>query len=159
MSPMKPAALLLAALLLSGCGIQHTTAADRSYQTAAQQASSCVKVARPVDRQLTALASRMSVGMMFDDYNRAVGSARVAYDRMLRASKAAGGMSRTCVKSVGEPLRGSLNAYIRALNVWNRCNYPCSISKGPAAAKARKAWRQGARLANKADAALRWLQP
>lgn len=162
MSPVKTVALLfVAALLLAGCGIHHTTAAEARDQAALRQARACVKVMRPVDEQLSALTSRLSVGMLYDDYNKALGSARVTYDRMLQAANDRGGMGGTCIKYVGAPLQGSLNAYIRAENAWTRCNatYGCSIQHGVARQQTRKAWRQGARLANKADAALRWLQP
>lgn len=174
---------LLATLLLggamAGCGVQHPTAAvlrHRAQERAAEQRQKaaaqrrqhqsalyqeCKAVTGTVDQRLTALASRMEVGMQFADYSNAVGSARVAWDRMLRAAKARGGISDECIHRVGDPLQHALNAYISADQTWNKCNsdYACSLDRGSAHRTTQRAWAKAQRLSSRADSALSAMQP
>lgn len=176
------AAALAGGLLViaAGCGsASHPSAAQRQHQaqeraaeqrqTAAAQRRAhqsalykeCKAVAWTLDQRLTALDSRMAVGMQFASYGNAVGSARVAYDRMIRSAKQRGGVSNQCVNRVAEPLRRSLNAYIDANVTWNKCinDYSCSIDQGAAKRKVQNDWVKAGRLATRADDALAAMQP
>jgi hypothetical protein len=122
----------------------------------------CKAVVGPLDDQLTALNSRLSIGLPFADYGQAVGAAKVAYDKLIRDAKARGGISNECINRVGKPLQSGLNAYVKAYNVWNSCidTYSCSFSKGsPALKKAQAQWAIASRVVNRADGALTGLQP
>jgi hypothetical protein len=175
---------IVAVMLSFGCSSlsasPNDTAGERASQTQETQAKArqraaeekkakqsalyeeCRKIAGKLDTRLTELDSRLSVGLPFADYSRAVGSAKVAYDKLLRDAKAHGGVSEACINKVGIPLEKALNAYMKAHQVWDDClaTYSCSFDKGsPALEKAQVSWAKASRLISRADDALVDLQP
>jgi len=139
---------------------QKAAAAKKARQSAVYE--ECRKVAGTLDDRLSELNSRLSVGVPFAEYGKAVGSAKVAYDKFIRDAKAQGGVSDACINKVGIPLESALNAYIRAYQVWNDCidEYSCSFDKGsPALKKAQASWAKAARLMSRADNGLAGLEP
>jgi hypothetical protein len=118
-------------------------------------------VANGLDKRLSELNSRLSVGMAFAEYGDRVGSARVAYDALIRDAKARGGISDACINKVGIPLQSAFNDYTAAYNLWNSCinDAGCDTSKGATHDKMQTKWSKAGRLVDKADSALTGLQP
>ena len=139
---------------------QRAAAAKREHQTAVFK--ECQRVVGPLDARLMDLNSRLSVGLAFAKYSNEVGSAKVAYDKVIRDAKAQGGISDVCINKVGTPLQDGLNAYIAAYDTWSNCinDSYCSFDKGSAAlTKTQKSWAKADRLVSRADTALSDLRP
>lgn len=184
MKGLSLAGAAIVAILTTGCGSSNVSPQDdaRAHASLSQEAQAksrqkaseerkarqsavyeeCRKVANVLDERLTELDSRLSVGLPFADYGKAVGSAKVAYDKFIRDAKAQGGVSAACVNKVGIPLEGAVNAYIKAYDVWNNCvdTYSCGFDKGsPALKKAQADWTKASHLVTRADNGLAELQP
>lgn len=176
------AALLVAAMMLSGCGgAQGPTPAEKaaaSKSAAAEKAAKdraeaaakrkahqtavfkeCQEYAGPLDTKLGDLNSRLGVGMPLNDYGNRVGAAQSAFDSLIKKAKANGGISGQCINRVITPLSNAMLAYENAYQVWNNCNYPCSVSSGDAKKKVQGAWLKASNAIDKADTALAKLQP
>jgi len=172
------------AILTTGCGASSDSTQDNAKARASQSQEAqakarqkaseerkarqsavyeeCRKVANVLDERLTELDSRLSVGLPLADYGKAVGSAKVAYDKFIRDAKAQGGVSSACINKVGIPLESALNAYIKAYDVWNNCvdTYSCSFDNGsPALKKTQAHWAKASQLVTRADNGLARLEP
>ena len=108
---------------------EQAAAARKAKQTAVYR--ECKAVVGPLDETLTALNSRLGVGVPFAKYSDLVGEAPVAYDKLLREAKTRGGISDPCVKRVGTPLESALNAYTSAYSTSGRgtaLDEPCPVT-------------------------------
>ena len=164
------------ALGLAGCG--EVPAADQAKaqdETAAQQRADkaqerkakqtavfkeCSSMLGDFDDSLSSINSRLSVGLPFVDYSKAVGDATVSHDAVVKKATAAGGISDDCIIKVATPLENALKAYVNAYNTWNDCigeDY-CTFD-GDTLAKAQKAWTRADTLVTKGETALADLQP
>lgn len=79
------------------------------------------------------LESRISVGVVFQDYNNYVGDLASAYDRIRQ-----GRLTTYCVTQVVEPSRKTLNAHIDATSTWDDCIQ--SLSCGDVEPRLRDHW-------------------
>ncbi len=82
---------------------QEAAAERRARQSAVY--TECRSVVGPLDTKLTDLNSRLSVGLPFAKYSDQVGSAKVAYDKLIRDAKARGGSATNA--SIGSAHRWS----------------------------------------------------
>lgn len=169
------AAVLVALITAaSGCGSQPhgPSAAEKAAEARAKAAAQrkaketqlfkeCADTTAPLEKKLSDLNSRVSVGLQFQDYTTRVGTARVAYDGVVKQMKS-NGISQRCLTAVGEPLESSLNAFVTAGNTWNKCvtDYNCSLDKGSASLTSmQKSWVKATRMLNKADKGLNTMRP
>ena len=152
MNKLSLVGTIVALMLTFGCSSLSAspkdTAEERASQTQEEQAKArqraaeekrakqsalygeCRKVAGKLDIRLTQLDSRLSVGLPFAEYSDAVGSAKVAYDKLLRDAKSHGGLSEACINKVGIPLEKALNAYMKAHRVWDDGPCPRTLDTG-----------------------------
>jgi hypothetical protein len=117
--------LLGLALMLSACGEDGTTAAEKPASTpkttsvppphAATTRSSCRQL-RPFLGSTVKLRDDLARGLSYDDYLRAVQGVRAVYAR-IDADKLTAG----CLLAAGGPAERALNLYIDATNTWGDC--------------------------------------
>lgn len=81
---------------------------------------------RPLVSALSALDSKLSIGVLYDEYRIAVQDAQIAYDAVTGTHQ-----EYPCISNVGVPSESALNDYIGALRAWKAC-----IDDGPRCAKA-----------------------
>jgi hypothetical protein len=181
---MRAVAAVLATVLLAalcGCGTEGeggNTTTSASDKAAAEQKrkddeaaakrlatltaryQNCANVSRALDTKLNDLNSRLSVGLPFADYSKAVGDVRVAYDRMFKQLGKPTASDYACLTRVLAPLEGATNAYASAYNVWNDCigDYNCTF-EGETLKKAQESWKQAATRTARAERGLKVLNP
>jgi len=173
----KKIVALSAALIigLSGCGSSGTgeSAADKAAAARASQAAAakahqsevyreCKTFMGPLDTKLSNLDALLDTGVQFSEYTSRVGQVSIAYNKLVKAMKANGGIDQHCLNKVGIPLEAAYNAYTRGGNTWNDClqDYDCSFDKGSTAlTSTQKQWAKADRSISKAEAALNKLAP
>ena len=76
-------------------------------------------------KRTRALNSRLDIGLNYDEYSDQVADLKVAYDAIDFGG--AGDDSLKCLSSVGVPLEGALNQYVKSYRTWNACfeDYDC----------------------------------
>jgi hypothetical protein len=117
--------LLGLALVLSACGEDRTTAADKPADTAKARSvplrhtgttrSSCRRL-RPFLASMARLRDDLARGLSYDDYLREVQGVRGVYARLDPDKLTAG-----CLLASGGPAERALNLYIDATNAWGDC--------------------------------------
>jgi hypothetical protein len=90
-------------------------AGRKAKDTAAR--TTCASYLAPLLDELTALESRLGIGMNHSDFAGYVGDAAVAYDRI-----PFGTMRLECTLTAGIKLKKAINEYIKANNAWQECN-------------------------------------
>jgi hypothetical protein len=116
--------LLGLALILSACGEDGTSAADRparSESTGSAPTPKKVTVRtchqlRGFVASMSALRDKLARGLSYDDYLREVQSVRSLYSEI-----DAGKLSLGCLLVSGGPAERAFNLYIEATNAWGDC--------------------------------------
>lgn len=101
---------------------------ERGREQAAYQA--CSATFSGLQDSLSELDSRLSVGLDYEDYGRAVADARVAYDKIdFQHLRIPYDDSLRCLGGVGVPLERALNQYTAAYERWDTCfgDYSCDV--------------------------------
>jgi hypothetical protein len=151
--------LLGLALILSACGEDGTTAADRPASTAktkpvrqprgATADSSCRRL-RPFVGSMTKLRDDLARGLSYDDYLREVQGVRSVYAR-IDADKLTAG----CLLAGGGPAERALNLYIDATNTWGDCLATVSCDTRSVEPKLQRKWALAAHRLTSARQGLR----
>lgn len=127
----------------------------RAEELAARQEryDQCRTTSADLIEQLQTLDSKLSVGMVFRDYNDAVGTAQVALDAMVRTVKADETLKNDlinsgCTERVLMPLGKAMAKYAHASDVWNDCfeDLYCDIDDGPEGDKVDADWLRASEL-------------
>jgi hypothetical protein len=140
--------LLGLALMLSACGEDGTTAADKPASTARTTSaapprpvaarSSCRRL-RPLLGSMAKLRDDLARGLSYDDYLREVQQVRAAYAR-LDAEKLTAG----CLLASGGPAERALNLYIDATNAWGDCLATVACDTHSVEPKLQRKWARAA---------------
>lgn len=151
--------LLGLALMLSACGEDGTTAADKPASTvdttpgapphAASARSSCHQL-RPFLGSMVKLRDDLARGLSYDEYLREVQGVRTAYAR-IDADKLPAG----CLLAAGGPAERALNLYIDATNSWGDCLATVSCNTRTVEPKLQRKWALAARRLASAQRGLR----
>jgi hypothetical protein len=151
--------LLGLALLLSACGEDGTTAADKPASTAktapvppprtVPTRSSCRRL-RPLLGSMAKLRDDLARGLSYDDYLREVQEVRAVYAR-LDADKLTAG----CLLASGGPAERALNLYIDATNIWGDCLATVSCDTHSIEPKLQQKWARAAHQLTSAHQGLR----
>lgn len=145
--------LLGLALVLSACGEDGTTAADRSasptnptvtqtthpHAKAVPTHTSCRRL-RPFLGSMAKLRDDLARGLDYRDYLREVQGVRSVYARV-----DAGALTAGCLFASGGPAERALNLYIDATNTWGDCLATVSCSTRSIEPKLRRKWALAAR--------------
>lgn len=151
--------LLGLALMLSACGEDGTTAADKPVSTARTTSaespspvptrSSCRRL-RPLLGSMTKLRDDLARGLSYDDYLREVQQVRAAYARLDADRLTAG-----CLLASGGPAERALNLYIDATNAWGDCLATVSCDTRSVEPKLQRKWARAAHQLAAAQQGLR----
>jgi hypothetical protein len=151
--------LLGLALMLSACGEDGTTAADKTASTAkttsvppphaAPARNSCRRL-RPFLGSMVKLRDDLARGLSYDDYLREVQGVRAVYAR-IDADKLTAG----CLFAGGGPAERALNLYIDATNTWGDCLATVSCNTHSVEPKLQRKWALAARQLTTAQQGLR----
>jgi hypothetical protein len=76
----------------------------------------CADQLGPLLTELSALDSRLSVGLNFERYSNLVSDIQVVYDQIPFEE-----LGPECVNRVGIPTERAFNDYVKAYNIWNNC--------------------------------------
>jgi hypothetical protein len=147
------------ALILSACGEDGTTAADRSASTAKTTSAppqhptaarrSCRQL-RPFVGSMAGLRDDLARGLSYDDYLREVQRVRTVYAR-IDADK----LSAGCLLAGGGPAERALNLYIDATNTWGDCLATVSCNTRTIEPRLQRKWALAARQITTAQRGLR----
>jgi hypothetical protein len=151
--------LLGLALILSACGEDGTTAAEKPTSTtkttsvppppATTTRNSCGRL-RPFLGSMTKLRDDLARGLSYDDYLREVQSVRSVYARIDPDELTAG-----CLLASGGPAERALNLYIDATNTWGDCLATVSCSTRSVEPKLQRKWALAAHQLASAQQGLR----
>ena len=150
--------LLGLALMLSACGEDGTTAADRPASTASTAVpqpsdgvapSSCRQL-RPFLGSMANLRDDLARGLSYGDYLHEVQGLRSVYARI-----DAGKLSAGCLLASGGPAERTLNLYIDATNTWGNCLATASCSTRSIEPKLQRKWGLAARQLTVAQQGIR----
>ncbi len=152
--------LLGLALMLSACGEDGTTAADRPAKTTgtasappstrAQSAPSSCRQLRPFVDSMAKLRAALVRGLSYDDYLREVQDVRSIYARVDVDKLSAG-----CLLTTGGPAERALNLYIDATNTWGDCLATVSCNTRSVEPKLQRKWALAAHQVAAAGQGLR----
>lgn len=151
--------LLGLALMLSACGEDGTTAADKPETTTGKASSPPPHVAttrdfcrglRPFVGAMAKLRTDLARGLSYDDYLREVQRVRAVYAR-IDADK----MTAGCLLAAGGPAERALNLYIDATNTWGDCLATVSCNTRSAEPKLQRKWALAAHQITIAQQGLR----
>jgi hypothetical protein len=141
--------LLGLALMLSACGEDGTTAADKPASTTdtrsarpphpATTSDSCRRL-RPFLGSMAKLRDDLARGLSYDDYLREVQGVRSIYARIDVRKLTAG-----CLLASGGPAERALNLYIDATNTWGDCLATVSCNTRSIEPKLQRKWALAAR--------------
>jgi hypothetical protein len=136
--------LLGLALMLSACGEDGTTAAEKPASTSrtvsappsqpAPGHDSCRRL-RPFVGSMARLRDDLARGLSYDDYLREVQSVRSVYARIDADELSAG-----CLLASGGPAERALNLYIDATNTWGDCLATVSCNTRTVEPKLQRKW-------------------
>jgi hypothetical protein len=136
--------LLGLALILSACGEDGTTAAEKSASTSrtasappsqpATGRDSCRRL-RPLVGSMARLRDDLARGLSYDDYLHEVQRVRTLYAR-IDADK----LSAGCLLAGGGPAERALNLYIDATNTWGDCLATVSCNTRTVEPKLQRKW-------------------
>jgi hypothetical protein len=151
--------LLGLALILSACGEDGTTAADKPANTTntvtappphvATSRDSCRRL-RPFVGSMAGLRDDLARGLSYDDYLSEVQSVRSVYAR-IDADK----LSAGCLLASGGPAERALNLYIEATNTWGDCLATVSCNTRTVEPKLQRKWALAAHRVTTAQQGLR----
>jgi hypothetical protein len=151
--------LLGLALMLSACGEDGTTAADKPASTAGKRSvppphaagrrGSCGRV-RPFLGSMAKLRDDLARGLSYDDYLREVRGVRSVYAR-IDADKLPAG----CLFAAGGPAERALNLYIDATNAWGDCLATVSCNTRSVEPKLQRKWALAAHQVTTAQRGMR----
>lgn len=151
--------LLGLALILSACGEDGTTAAEKPASTTKQTTapsprpaadhSSCHQL-RPFLGSMSKLRVDLARGLSYDDYLSEVQDVRSVYARI-----DAGGLTAGCLLASGGPAERALNLYIDATNTWGDCLATVSCSTRSVEPKLQRKWALAAHQLTAARQGLR----
>jgi hypothetical protein len=151
--------LLGLALMLSACGEDGTSAADKPASTAkvrsapsshtAIKRNSCRRLV-PFLGSMVRLRDDLARGLSYADYLREVQSVRSVYARV-DADK----LSTGCLLTTGGPAERALNLYIDATNTWGDCLATVSCSTRSIEPKLQRKWALAAHQLTTARQGLR----
>lgn len=145
--------LLGLALMLSACGEDGTTAADKPASDppahAATVRASCHQL-RPFVGSMASLRDDLARGLSYDDYLREVQRVRTVY-----AHIDAGKLSAGCLLASGGVAERALNLYIDATNTWGDCLATVSCNTRSVEPKLQRKWALAARQVTTAQQGLR----
>lgn len=151
--------LLGLALMLSSCGEDGTTAADKPASTteaasaplphAAAVRDSCRQL-RPFVGAMASLRDDLARGLSYDDYLREVQRVRTIYARI-----DAGKLSAGCLLASGGAAERALNLYIDATNTWGDCLATVSCNTRSVEPKLQRKWALAAHQVTTAQQGLR----
>jgi hypothetical protein len=158
-SAMTVGILLGLALMLSACGEDGTTAADKPASTImpasappshpATSRDSCSQL-RPFVGSMASLRDDLARGLSYDDYLREVQGVRAVYARIDADELSAG-----CLLAAGGPAERALNLYIDATNTWGDCLATVSCNTRSVEPKLQRKWALAARQVTTAQRGLR----
>lgn len=141
--------LLGLALMLSACGEDGTTAADKPASTTDTRSAppphtvtfrnSCRRL-RPFVGSMVKLRDDLARGLSYDDYLRGVQGVRSVYARI-----DAGKLAAACLLASGGPAERALNLYIDATNTWGDCLATVSCNTRSIEPKLQRKWALAAR--------------
>lgn len=136
--------LLGLALMLSACGEDGTTAADKPASTTKTTSAppphmaiardSCHRL-RPFLGSMTKLRDDLARGLSYDDYLSEVQGVRSVYAR-IDADK----LTASCLLAGGGPAERALNLYIDATNTWGDCLATVSCNTRSVEPKLQRKW-------------------
>jgi hypothetical protein len=151
--------LLGLALMLSACGGDGTTAAEKPANPTsttsappshtATTRNSCRQL-RPFLGSMTKLRDDLARGLSYDDYLREVQSVRSVYAR-IDADKLTAG----CLLASGGSAERALNLYIDATNTWGACLATVSCNTRSVEPKLQRKWALAAHQLASAQQGLR----
>jgi hypothetical protein len=151
--------LLGLALMLSACGEDGTTAADKPASTAdttpapppraATTRNSCHQL-RPFLGSMVKLRDDLARGLSYDEYLREVQGVRAVYARI-----DAGKLPAGCLLAAGGPAERALNLYIDATNSWGDCLATVSCNTRTVEPKLQRKWALAAHQLASAQRGLR----
>ena len=151
--------LLGLVLILSACGENGTTAADKPANTTntvrgptphvATSRDSCRRL-RPFVGSMASLRADLARGLSYDDYLREVQRVRTLYSRI-----DAGKLSAGCLLASGGAAERALNLYIDATNTWGDCLATVSCNTRSVEPKLQRKWALAAHLVTTAQQGLR----
>ncbi len=101
----------------------------------------CVAAMGPLVTSLEDLDSRLSVGLTYAEYSKAVADLRVFYDRIKIAT-----LDLDCLTLVGSPAETAMNDYITAYNTWNKCVASVSCTNKSIQTKLQAQWSKATDL-------------
>lgn len=139
---------------------EHQQLVDRNqariarFQEALSTYRTCTRELRPLLQRFQRFHSRLSVGLVFQDYTAAVGDLRVGYDRVRWRL-----LDSPCITDVGEPIRKSFNEYVAANERWNDCIGDLYCNLDDIDPQLQKDWNRATRYMNDAQRGLRTLRP
>jgi hypothetical protein len=99
--------------------------------------------------------SRLSVGLSYSDYSTNVADVRVAYDQADYDALD----DIDCIGSVGVPLEGALNQYVKAANIWDDCFEDIYCENDSIDPELQSHWEKAGRLATRASKGLAAMEP
>jgi hypothetical protein len=151
--------LLGLALILSACGEDGTTAADRPAGTinttpsvpphATISRSSCRQL-RPFVGSMVKLRDDLARGLSYDDYLHEVQGVRLVYARIDADRLSAG-----CLLAAGGAAERALNLYIDATNTWGDCLATVSCNTHSIEPRLQRGWALSAHQLTSAQQGLR----
>ena len=151
--------LLGLALILSACGEDGTTSAEKPASTTntvtdptphvATRRDSCRRL-RPFVGSMAGLRDDLARGLSYDDYLREVQSVRSVYAR-IDADK----LSAGCLLASGGQAERALNLYIDATNTWGDCLATVSCNTRTVEPKLQCKWALAAQQVTAAQQGLR----
>lgn len=155
------AAMILAAVLLAGCGGSEDDSGAAATPTTPEITLATTNTAPEFDAELCAeqlgdlhtalsdLDSRLSVGLSFQDYSERVGDVRVAYDAIDYTA-----LDPACTLGVGIQLEKATNSYIRAYTRWNNCIEDLDCSTDSIDKELQRNWARATRQIENAELVL-----
>ncbi len=151
--------LLGLVLMLSACGEDGTTAAEKPARTTRTSSapppsattirSSCSRL-RPFLGSMTKLRNDLARGLSYDDYLREVQGVRSVYARI-----DAGKLTAGCLLASGGPAERAFNLYIDATNTWGDCLATVSCNTRSVEPKLQRKWALAAHQLATAQQGLR----
>ena len=125
----------------------------QAEQAAAEKAAAleakCRQQTGGLMRSLQELDSRLSVGLVYQEYSTQVGDARVAYDRV-----SIGALDPECLTEVAIHLESAMNAYVKADNIWNNCITDLYCDNDSIKPDLQAKWSEATSLIGKAESGL-----
>lgn len=158
-STVTAGVLLGLALILSACGEDGTTAAEKAASTArtasappfrgATGRDSCRRL-RPFVGSMARLRDALARGLSYDAYLHEVQRVRTVYAR-IDADK----LTAACLLAGGGPAERALNLYIDATNTWGDCLATVSCNTRSVEPKLQRKWALAAHQLTTAQQGMR----